>query len=172
LENESFDVVSMVHVTEHLFHPVQVLRLAHGLLRDGGLLFLEVPNSSQPLPALRRYFRPKHNFYFTANTVRALAGKAGFTPLRVGYSSRDGSVQLLCVKGTSTQADPRWYDDARSVMARVHRERNRIYLILRLFITNYLRLQWMKGRMLRRYGHLLPEIEQYKKAKKVELKQV
>lgn len=166
LEREAFDLISFVHVVEHLVHPIEVLKLTQGMLREGGLLYIEVPNMNQPLPGVRHFFRPKHNFYFTTNTIRSLASKAGFNPLRVGYSSRDGSVQLLCVKRSAPQQEaatqPQWRDDARKILARVNRERGRFYLILHHLVFSYLRLQWMKGKMLRRYGHLLPEVEQYR----------
>jgi SAM-dependent methyltransferase len=157
LEPNSFDLVSLVHVVEHLVHPIEVLDSARNLLRDGGLLYVEVPNMNQPLPGSRHFFRPKHNFYFTANTLKSLVSKAGFSPVRVGYSSRDGSVQLLCAKGAA-EDKPQWRDDARKVRARVLRERNRHYLLLHTLFTHYLRLQWMKRVMLQRYGHLLPEL--------------
>lgn len=44
LAESSYDLVSFVHVIEHLFHPVGTLKRAHQLLADGGLLYVEVPN--------------------------------------------------------------------------------------------------------------------------------
>lgn len=160
----SFDLVSFVHVAEHLVHPVQVLGVGHRLLRDEGLLYVEVPNMNQPLPGLRHFFRPKHNFYFTANTLRAVVSKAGFAPLRLGYSARDGSVQLLAVKSPRREATlpgnlPRWRDDARKMRAKVRRERTRQYLLLSLLFINVFRQGWVKRQALRRYGALLPELQ-------------
>lgn len=161
LETGSFDLLSFVHVVEHLFHPVQVLSTARDLLRDDGLIYIEVPNMNQPLPGLRHFFRPIHNFYFTANTLRALVSRAGFTPLRVGFSGRDGSVQLLAVK-SQKPASPSdlsaWRDDARRYRAKAHRERNRPYLLLKLLFTHLLAQEWEKRKALRRYGKLLPEL--------------
>ena len=163
LAPDSFDLISLVHVVEHLVHPVEILGIARQLLRSGGLLYVEVPNLQQPLPGLRHFFRPKHNFYFTANTLRAVASKAGFTPLRLGHSWRDASLQLLAVKSDaaetpSTQELARWRDDAVKIRAKIKRERNRHHLMLRLLFTHFIRKVRSRRAALRRYGPLLPEI--------------
>ncbi|MDF2441771.1 MAG: hypothetical protein JWN98_2755 [Abditibacteriota bacterium] len=161
LEARSFDLLSFVHVVEHLFHPVQVLSTARDLLRDNGLMYIEVPNMNQPLPGVRHFFRPIHNFYFTANTLRALVSRAGFTPLRVGFSGRDGSVQLLAKKSetaASVSDVAVWRDDVRHYRAKAQRERNRPYLLFKLLFTHLLAQEWEKRKALRRYGQLLPEL--------------
>ncbi|HEX8833474.1 MAG TPA: class I SAM-dependent methyltransferase [Abditibacteriaceae bacterium] len=164
LEPTSFDLISFVHVVEHLVYPTRVLADARELLREDGLLYLEVPNLRQPLPRLRHFFRPKHNFYFTANTLRAVASKSGFTPLQVGYSRRDSSVQLLARKNRSdetapaTTGAPLWRDDAHKIKAKVQRERNRHYLLLRLLFTRKLRQEKAKRWAMELYGDLLPKI--------------
>jgi 2-polyprenyl-3-methyl-5-hydroxy-6-metoxy-1,4-benzoquinol methylase len=163
LDAGSYDFVSLVHVTEHLVYPTQVLTAARDLLRDEGLLYIEVPNLDQPLPGSRHFFRPKHNFYFTANTVRALVAKAGFTPVRLGYSARDTSVQLLARKNpgvslAGAKLTAPWCDDARQIRDRVQREHARPHLLLKLLFSRVLRQRRFKRLALRRYGKLLPEI--------------
>jgi 2-polyprenyl-3-methyl-5-hydroxy-6-metoxy-1,4-benzoquinol methylase len=160
IEKESLDLISFVHVVEHLFHPVQVLATARELLRPDGLLFVEVPNMDQPLPGRRRFFRPLHNFYFTANTLRAVVAKAGFTPLRIGYNGRDGSVQVLAARSRVEQPDlSPFRDDARRYKAKVSRERYRAYLIVKMLFTHLLPQEWHKRRAWKLYGEHLPEIQ-------------
>jgi len=43
-EAESFDCVTMTHVLEHVPSPSETLRKCHALLKDGGYLFVAVPN--------------------------------------------------------------------------------------------------------------------------------
>jgi len=160
LAESSYDLVSFVHVVEHLFHPVGTLKRAHQLLADGGLLYVEVPNLNQPLPGLRRFFRHQHNFYFTTNTLRSLVSRAGFVPLRVGYSERDASVQLLAAKSEQA-ADgsvPLWRDNPERVHAHIQSDRKRHYLMLPLMIRRF-QQEELKRRAVRRYGAAFSELQ-------------
>ncbi|MDQ3814364.1 MAG: class I SAM-dependent methyltransferase [Armatimonadota bacterium] len=160
LAPNSFDLVSFVHVVEHLFHPLHELGIARWLLRDDGLLYVEVPNLHTPLPSPRRFFRHKHNFYFTANSLRALVSKAGFTPLRLGYSPRDVSIQLLSAKADTAAAPSleQWRDNPRQIFLKVNRDRHRYLLMLRL-LAQHTRKELLGREVLRRYGPMLPELE-------------
>src|SRR5262245_9785786 len=51
-----FDAVVLVHLIEHFYEPVEMLRKIHGLLRPGGMLFLETPNILRPKVGPRRVF--------------------------------------------------------------------------------------------------------------------
>ena len=160
LENGSFDLVSVVHVVEHLFDPVRTLQRAYQLLGDSGLLYVEVPNLNQPLPGLRRFFRHQHNFYFTSNTLRSLVSQAGFVLLRIGYSQRDASVQLLAVKGEKVTVGnpPLWRDDSALTYAHVNSDRKRHYLMLPLLLRRIQR-EGQKRRAVARYGSSFPEFQ-------------
>jgi 2-polyprenyl-3-methyl-5-hydroxy-6-metoxy-1,4-benzoquinol methylase len=163
LQPQSFDVVSFVHVIEHLFHPLQTLRTAHNLLRDGGLLYIEVPNLEQPMPGLRRFFIPKHNYYFTSKTLAAIVTQAGFSIIRTGLSARDGSLQILASKATMTREEaiakasllPR--EDARRIVARINRERKRYQLMLPL-LWREIQKFYVTRRAVGRYAKLLPDV--------------
>ena len=50
LAPQSFDVVTFLHVLEHLDRPGDYLSEARSLLRPGGLLVIEVPNCAGPGP--------------------------------------------------------------------------------------------------------------------------
>ena len=158
-----FDLVSFVHVVEHLFHPIETLRQAAGQLREGGYLFIEVPNVEKPTPGPGRFFTHVHNFYFTANTLRSLVAKAGFTPLRVGASRRDGSVQLLARKSTpqeaaeSAKAPPQWRDNPQRIRRFIKANRINYYTSLR-FITRKAHQKRLIKESLQRYEAALDEL--------------
>lgn len=44
VEDETFDLITAIHVLEHMTDPVSFLNEAYGLLTDNGLLIVEVPN--------------------------------------------------------------------------------------------------------------------------------
>ncbi len=85
---DSFDVVTLFHVLEHVPNPVEVLEAAHSLLGKGGLLIVKVPNESNSLQLAARdaldlgnwwIVPPVHINYFDYDSLRALMKETGFS---------------------------------------------------------------------------------------------
>lgn len=77
-----FDVVTLWHVLEHLPEPARDLTVVHRLLKDDGLLVIEVPDSASPTFHLcgRSWFPldvPRHLQHFTPTTLDAMLDRAG-----------------------------------------------------------------------------------------------
>jgi len=76
--NETFDLVTMWHVLEHLTDPVGMLQNAYKLLRKGGALCVEVPNLNDELMGLSSAFRDRsfiveHISYFSPSLLEKAA---------------------------------------------------------------------------------------------------
>jgi len=70
-----FDVITMVHVLEHIVDPVGVLKTLHGKLAPGGLLLIEVPHhSANPFELLIA----DHRTHFTADSMMRALSASGF----------------------------------------------------------------------------------------------
>lgn len=83
-----FDVITSFEVIEHVNTPLAEARLIHKLLRSGGLFYLTTPNFNAYLRfRLKENFNvityPEHLCYFARPTLRRLARRAGFKPLRI-----------------------------------------------------------------------------------------
>jgi SAM-dependent methyltransferase len=71
----SFDVITMVHVLEHIVDPIAVLEKLHGKLSPGGLLLIEVPHHPEnPFELLIA----DHRTHFTADSMTRALAAAGF----------------------------------------------------------------------------------------------
>lgn len=81
LGDERVDVITLFHVLEHLREPDAVLQRLHGLLNDGGLLFVEVPNLLQPDASPHNVYFGAHLYYYTRATLFAVASPY-FEPVR------------------------------------------------------------------------------------------
>ncbi len=72
---ETFDVVSMVHVLEHLVDPISFLAQLRKRLNRGGILFIEVPNlMTSPFDL----FILDHCTHLTLDSLRWILWKSGF----------------------------------------------------------------------------------------------
>jgi SAM-dependent methyltransferase len=78
-----FDVVTLWHVVEHLPDPLTELAEVRRILRDDGLLVVEVPNSDCLTRRLcgvrwRQFDVPRHLQHFTPLTLKQALTRAGF----------------------------------------------------------------------------------------------
>lgn len=84
----SWDVIVMREVIEHLAHPLEALKTIHKWLKPGGVLFMATGNYDCPERKLRGsdwfYFMPEgHLYYFANRTMGKYLCKAGFRTVRV-----------------------------------------------------------------------------------------
>lgn len=92
LESESFDVVLLISVLEHLIEPQAVVNSAWHLLRPSGLLLVNVPTwvgkRLLELSAFRLGFSPKveiddHKMYYGKRDLWPMLVRAGFRPSQI-----------------------------------------------------------------------------------------
>ncbi len=115
--DNSFDVVAMWHVLEHLRDPLAVLERCHELLAPGGLLAIEVPNLNFLVRKSYRYplSLTLHLYHFSPATLSAVVRKAGFEvrecrPGHTGYlyPSKAKIYAKRCLYGISHLAEKLW----------------------------------------------------------------
>lgn len=108
-----FDVVTISHVIEHVHDPVGVLRNAFGLLKPGGMLWIDTPNfQSNGHKAYGRDWLhldpPRHLVLFTWESLIGLVKGAGFAEVERhafhGAALRSYASSDLLSKGLSPLA--------------------------------------------------------------------
>ena len=85
----SFDVITMFYVLEHLIDPVGALLKVNNILKPGGILILRVPHST-PIVRLLSILGIENNLYdlpfhlsdFSPETIRRILEKTGFKAIR------------------------------------------------------------------------------------------
>ena len=88
---DPFDLVSMLHVLEHVVDPVHTLRsLRESKMRPGGYLLLEVPNLIE-----HESLELSHLYAFTRSTLKGIVRQAGF---RILWSKAHGSFRSPILK--------------------------------------------------------------------------
>lgn len=100
---ERFDVITMIHVLEHMRDPAATLATARRLLVPGGVVVIEVPNrravaARLPGPGRRAiYDLPLHLHHFTPPSLRRLVEGSGLAVESVVAALPDVAVRLLGV---------------------------------------------------------------------------
>jgi SAM-dependent methyltransferase len=91
LAEDSFDVVTMWHVLEHLPDPIAALAKVRRVLRPDGVVLFAVPNiaSAEARVFGRRWFSldiPRHLLHFSPDSARRAVESAGMSLLRIDHS--------------------------------------------------------------------------------------
>jgi len=88
--DNAFDVITLLHVLEHLNDPSQVLKKAFSLIKRDGILIIEVPNFGGFEAKIFRskwigISAPLHLYHFTPQSLRSMLVNCGFLPMEVGF---------------------------------------------------------------------------------------
>jgi ubiquinone/menaquinone biosynthesis C-methylase UbiE len=89
-QGESFDVIRVDNVMEHIPETVLLLSKLRSLLKPGGQLYVYVPNSEAWsvrlfAGAALNYWIPFHIHYFDSQSLRLALQKAGFSHISIQY---------------------------------------------------------------------------------------
>lgn len=92
LETNSFNVITMWHVLEHLHSPMETLQEIYHLLTDNGSLFIEVPNNASIVTKIFRsnwfaWDLPRHLCHFSPLSLSRLLKRAGFKVAKIRHLS-------------------------------------------------------------------------------------
>ena len=79
IASESYDIITLNHVLEHLQYPLTSLSYLNRWLKAGGLLAVEVPNIETTHHSPINRFHYAHIYNFNHDTLKAMLEKSGFT---------------------------------------------------------------------------------------------
>ena len=101
-----FDAASVIHALEHFHDPLAVLRIVSKMVRPGGLIYVEVPDSRQFVVDWNDALTLVHLTNFTGETLRAMGVAAGLSVECLTFPPADPPAQthLGIVFRTATTA--------------------------------------------------------------------
>lgn len=87
---ESFDIVTMWHVFEHISQPIAMLEACRDVLRPKGKLIIAVPNYQGWIASLggSRWFNldpPRHEVHYDPSSLTAVLSRCGFRITKINY---------------------------------------------------------------------------------------
>ncbi len=83
--DNSYDFISFNKVLEHVPNPVSMLSKTKSYIKEGGLVYVELPDGSEAAKegADRQEFYVEHLSAFSMPSITILAERAGFVPLKI-----------------------------------------------------------------------------------------
>ena len=85
---KTFDVITALHVLEHVYHPQDVVKRLWQWLKPGGIVYLQIPNIYGFEARLFRSYwfgleLPRHLYHFSPGSLRRLFSEAKFEEVLV-----------------------------------------------------------------------------------------
>ena len=98
--SNSFDVVIMSDLLEHVPNPIATLKEANRILKKEGLLFITTPDIGSITAKLMRtrwvHLKPReHIYYFTPKTIERILSKTGFKLIECKSLSRVRNLKTI-----------------------------------------------------------------------------
>ena len=92
-KKNSFDIITLNHVLEHLNRPYEALSRVKGLLREDGILIIGIPNSRSLAHFIfgKNWYQldtPRHLFNYSPKNIKYLLERAGLKVIKKRFNSR------------------------------------------------------------------------------------
>lgn len=94
-ESHTYDAVLLVHVIEHLRSPRQAIQHISGVLKPGGMFYVECPNLQAPFARRSKLFHTAHIHNFVPTTLQWLAESCGFRLRKRFGDDQNPNLQML-----------------------------------------------------------------------------
>ena len=110
--DSTYDLVIATHILEHFMDPVKSLRKMLGLLRDDGLMLVEVPCLTRPDLWPNGYFSFEHLNYFSEVSLQDCLGAVGFEVVAREILYDVDQYPIICLGARRAESQPvQWQND-------------------------------------------------------------
>ena len=96
---ESFDVVTMIDVIEHLTDPVEALRCVYAMLKPEGIVFLVTPDigslSARIMRSAWPHYLPEHLIYYSPTSMHTLLDRTGLDVMEIGPGYKHLTISYI-----------------------------------------------------------------------------
>jgi len=104
-----FDIVTICDALEHFSHPKNVLLRIRDLLKDDGIVLIEIPDIFKPHKSVLAFFSNAHLFTFSPNSIKNLLNITGFDIVHFEYGGYCMNMRIMAKKAEIKKVE--WKDD-------------------------------------------------------------
>ncbi len=104
--DDSYDIITLFHVLEHLNEPVTILMQLSKKLKRGGYLMVEVPNVLYTCTAPQQKWHVGPLFHFNDQTLQTAGMLAGLVPEFICVNNDGGNLTAFFRKPQTAQEPP------------------------------------------------------------------
>ena len=94
-QKQNYDAVLLVHVIEHLRSPREAFDYIAGLIKPGGMFYVECPNLQAPFARRSKLFHSAHIHNYVPSTLQMLGESCGFRLRKRFGDNQDPNLQML-----------------------------------------------------------------------------
>lgn len=95
---ESYDIVTLHHVLEHMINPLQELRNIRNIIKENGYLVIAVPNAEDIRQDPNNRYHKAHLYTFNPETLEEIGKKAGFEVDKKEGALLNGNITIIFKK--------------------------------------------------------------------------
>lgn len=105
VKKRKIKAITLFHVIEHIYFPIETLQNIKNILKPGGILIIETPDSNASIQKVTNHRNPlicrEHLFYWNEKSLRIILKKLGFKILIIKHRSFDwenASIKLSLIR--------------------------------------------------------------------------
>lgn len=96
---KKFDIISILHVLEHLRNPIKVLKNLRNLLKDSGKLVVEVPVlENQKTNSIDGFVTIQHMSHFSKTSLFNMLTLSGWNVEKYLFVKSYNAIRVICIK--------------------------------------------------------------------------
>lgn len=141
-KSQSFDIVTMWDVIEHVRDPNRYIEKVGQIMKHGGLLVLSTGNIESLMFRIQRQnwhllIPPLHLYYFSKNSISSLLRRHGFKIINISHNGQYTNIGYIFNKLKRLHKSSRAADFSDSIIKRLSLNKLNIYLNLYDVMTVY-----------------------------------
>lgn len=122
--DNDYDIVICISSLEHYYDPRFAVEIFSNIIKDKGLLFVEIPDSLRPISQISEFYSFEHLSHFTHYTISKLLGLYNFQIIAIDENVSIPNIRLVAKK-TEGKINNLFTDDRKKLISTIQKYKNK-----------------------------------------------